>query len=136
MCVFMVYLVVCNLEEEIVEDIKEGKELLFLFDSVFFFGDILIIVVCGLLYYMSVFLVGIKFLNGSFFIKKDFYLVFFLDKCGMERFGVIWLFEFDDEEEDDFIGFNVLYFDRLFLFEGDLSCKINFIVESMDGDVS
>ena len=50
--------------------------------------------------------------------------------------GVNRLFDSDDENED-FFGFNVPQFDRSYSSEGDLSYKINSIVESIDcGDTS
>lgn len=131
-----VHSAVRNLEEETAEDTEEGKESLLLSDSALSFGDISTTAVCGSPHHVSASPAGIKLLNWSPLIKKDFHSASFLDKRGMERSGVTRLFESDDEEEDDFIGFNVPHFDRSFPSEGDLSCKINSIVESMDGDAS
>ena len=122
---------------ETAEDTEEAKDSLLLSDGVLSFGDISTTAVCGSPHHLSASLAGIKLLNGSPLIKKDFYSAPFLDKRRKERSGVIRLFESDEEdEEEDFIGFNVPHFDGSFPSEGDLSCKINSIVESMDGDAS
>ena len=131
-----VYSAVRNLEEETTEDTEEAKDSLLLSDSVLSLGDISTTAECGSPYHLTSSLAGIKLLNGSPRIKKDFHSVTFLDKRRKERAGITRLFESDDEEEEDFIGFNVPHFDRSFSSEGDLSCKINSIVESMDGDAS
>ena len=129
----IVHSAVRNLEEEAAE---EAKESFLLSDGVLSLGDISTTAVCGSPYHMSASVAGIKLLNGSPRIKKDFHSVTFLDKRRRERSGVTRLFESDDEEEEDFIGFNVPHFDGSFSSEGDLSCKINSIVESMDGEAS
>ena len=76
---------------------------------------------------------GIKLLEGSPRIKKYFHSAAFLAKHREQRSRVARLFESDDEEED-FYGFVVPQFDGSFSSEGDLSYKINSIVESMNGD--
>ena len=129
-----VHLAARNLEEGTAQNTEEVKYSLLLSDSVLSLGDISTTAVCGSPYHLSASLVGIKLLNGSPRIKKDFHSVTCLDKRRKERAGITRLFESDNEEEEDFIGFNVPHFDRSFSSEGDLSCKINSIVESMDGD--
>ena len=129
-----VHSAVRNLEEETAE---EAKHSLLLSDSVLSIGDISTTAVRGSPHHLSASLAGIKLLNGSPRIKKDFHSASFLDKHRKEISGVTRLFESDEEEEEeDFIGFNVPHFDRSFSSEGDLSCKINSIVESMDGEAS
>ena len=118
--------VVRNLEDETPKDRDE-----FLSDGVLSLGDMSTTAVCGSPYHLSASLAGIKLLNGSPRIKKDFHSATFLDKRRKERSGITRLFESDHEDEEDFIGFNVPHFDRSFSSEGDLSCKINSIVESM-----
>ena len=113
---------------------KDRDELLS--DGVLSLGDISTTAVCGSPSHVSPSLAGIKLLNGSPRIKKDFHSATFLDKRRKERSGITRLFESDDEEEEDFIGFNVPHFDRSFSSEGDLGFKINSIVESMDGNAS
>ena len=71
--------------------------------------------------------------EGSPRIKKYFHSAAFLAKHREQRSRVARLFESDDEEED-FYGFVVPQFDGSFSSEGDLSYKINSIVESMNGD--
>ena len=132
-----VHSAVRNLQEETAEDKEEEKDSLLLSDSVLSIGDISTTAVRGSPHHLSASLAGIKLLNGSPRIKKDFHSATFLDKHRKERSGVTRLFESDEEEEEeDFIGFNVPHFDRSFSSEGDLSCKINSIVESMDGEAS
>jgi len=129
-----VHLAARKLEDGTAENTEEAKDSLLLSDSVLSLGDISTTAVCGSPYHLSASLVGIKLLNGSPRIKKDFHSVTCLDKRRKERAGITRLFESDNEEEEDFIGFNVPHFDRSFSSEGDLSCKIHSIVESMDGD--
>lgn len=129
-----VHLAARKLQDGTAENTEEAKDSLLPSDSVLSLGDISTTAVCGSPYHLSASLVGIKLLNGSPRIKKDFHSVTCLDKRRKERTGITRLFESDNEEEEDFIGFNVPHFDRSFSSEGDLSCKINSIVESMDGD--
>lgn len=137
----MVHSAVRNLEETAVEDTDNAKETLLLSDSVLSLGDISTTAVCGSPSRLrpaagkdSSFS-GIKLLNGSPRIKKDFHSVTCLDKHRKQRAGITRLFESDDEEEE-FVGFYVPHFDRSFSSEGDLSYKIDSILESIKGDDS
>lgn len=136
---------VCNLEKSAEVDTEDAKETSLLSVGVVSVGDISTIAVCGspprlrpAQYTMTgkdTSLSGMKLLDGSPRIKKDFHSVSFLNKHRKQRAGIARLFESDDEEED-FIGFNVPQFDRSFSSEGDLSYKIDSILESMKGDDS
>ena len=142
----MVHSAVRNLEEATVTDTEDAKENMLLSDSILSLGDVSTTAVCGspsrsrpaeyALKGKDTSLSGMKLLEGSPRIKKDFHSVTFLDKRRKQRGRITRLFESDDEEEEDFLGFNVPQFDRSFSSEGDLSYKIHSIVESFKGDDS
>ena len=128
-----------NLQELAVDDVDKITDPSFSSDTIVSLGDVSITTVRGSPpriksadYCATSKYSGIKLLEGSPRIKKDYHSAAFLAKHGKKRSGVTRLFESDDEEED-FYGFDVPQFLGSFSSEGeDLSYRINSIVESMN----
>ena len=128
-----------NLQELAVDDVDKITDPSFSSDTIASLGDVSVTTVRGSPpriksadYCATSKYSGIKLLEGSPRIKKDYHSAAFLAKHGKKRSGVTRLFESDDEEED-FYGFDVPQFLGSFSSEGeDLSYRINSIVESMN----
>ena len=128
------------------EDVEDAKEASALSDTTVSLGDVSNTAICGTPRHLnsadcivtSDFRKrGITSLSGTDLSEEQkFQSAGFLSKGRETNDGVDPLFDSDNEGED-FYGFNVPQFDGSFSSEGDLSFKINSIVESMNhGDTS
>lgn len=128
------------------EDVEDAKEASALSDTTVSLGDVSTTAICGTPRHLnpadcivtSDFRKrGITSLSGTDLSEEQkFPSAGFLSKVRETNDGVDPLFDSDNEDED-FYGFNVPQFDGSFSSEGDLSFKINSLVESMNhGDTS